>query len=943
MISRTSERKMRYVRVGLLLAWFVLIVSLFWDPLTPRLTMPDNMASPFHLRSAPVMVQGTPLPAAPYSMANRMFWTMVLPLVPLFLMVFGHETWRRVCPLSHFSQIPHMLGWQRKIKVLNRRSGRVDRVLALLPEAWLRRNHYYFQFGFLSLGVCARILFVNADRIALVGIFAFILGFALVIGLIYGGKTWCNYLCPISVIQDIYTGPGGLLDSKAHLAATPVGQSMCRTPGPNGDQSICVGCTTNCPDIDLENSYWRTLELNQKRFMYYGFFGLVFAFYTYYLVYSGGWDYYMSGAWTHESGQMGKLMSPGFYYGGVAVPIPKILAAPLYFAVCIAIAYWLWVLIERGYARLAALRGNALSKARLRHQMLTVCAFLTFNLFYVFAGRPNILLMPPWAIKLIDVVLVFASVTWLVRSLARDADLYSRERVARSLRDQLVRMGFRSEDMLEGRPIDQLSADEVYVLAKTLPNFSVAQKREAYRAILSEALESGHTKSAESLKLLSDVREQLGLTDADHHAITDALGVQDPGLLDPEARGSVELQVRRENYRKFLADLVHRECPAGVTPARYLASAPALDAIGPVRTFFGISEEDHARIIGEIGADETHVITSAQSLLEKLRELEIGRLSLVFDSRPEGLLIRHALLLKQKALIPELVSIIASIGDRQVARSFAQSLYVLAGKEVGAITAEAIEAAPEAIRDALLRMTSDPVLWSYLDIIEASKPPDEVFGGLIGDRDPVVAALAISALAATKPATAERAAAELQARLETPSPVVEDALAAVTLRVRSDTIVVMAELLAVEVFAGLDLDTLAQIARQSALVSFGAGDQICRFGESSNSMFVLVRGETEAWIEGEQGRVVFRRGKPGAVFGELGVITGVPRTASIEVISPTAEVIAIPRDVVDELLSRDLHAARAILGVVSSYLLTARPATVLPPRRAAVEVRAAAQ
>jgi len=106
---------------------------------------------------------------------------------------------------------------------------------------------------------------------------------------------------------------------------------------------------------------------------------------------------------------------------------------------------------------------------------------------------------------------------------------------------------------------------------------------------------------------------------------------------------------------------------------------------------------------------------------------------------------------------------------------------------------------------------------------------------------------------------------------------------------------------------------------------------------------VLVRGETEAWIEGEQGRVVFRRGKPGAVFGELGVITGVPRTASIEVISPTAEVIAIPRDVVDELLSRDLHAARAILGVVSSYLLTARPATVLPPRRAAVEVRAAAQ
>src|SRR5262249_15131968 len=125
-------------------------------------------------------------------------------------------------------QIPHSLGWQRKLKVLNRRSGRVDRALALLPETWLRRNHHYFQFGFLTLGICGRILFYNSNRIALVGIFAFILGFALVIGLLYGGKTWCNYFCPISVIQNIYTGPGGLLDSKAHLTLTPVSQSMCR-------------------------------------------------------------------------------------------------------------------------------------------------------------------------------------------------------------------------------------------------------------------------------------------------------------------------------------------------------------------------------------------------------------------------------------------------------------------------------------------------------------------------------------------------------------------------------------------------------------------------------------------------------------------------------------------------------------------------------------------
>ncbi len=934
---------MRLVRTMLLVAWFVLIASLFWDPLTPVLTAPDNVKSPFHLGSGTVLVQGKELPAQPYEMGNRIFWTMVLPLVPIFLMVFGHETWRRVCPLSHFSQVPHMLGWQRQTRRLNRGSGRVDRVLALLPsESWLQRNHYYFQFGFLALGVSARILFNNSNRYALVATFAFFLAFALIIGLLYGGKTWCNYLCPISVIQDIYTGPGGLLDSKAHITPAPVGQSMCRAPGPNGDRSICVGCTTNCPDVDLENSYWRTLESDQKRFMYYGFFGLVFAFYTYYFVYAGGWAYYMTGAWTHESGQVGKLLAPGFYIFDTAIPIPKLIAVPLYFAACIAVSYGLFLLIELAYARFAAWRGQALSKARLRHQMLTVCAFLTFNLFYIWAGRPNILLMPPWGVKLIDVLIVFVSVVWLARSLARDADIYRRERSARSLRDQLVRMGFRSEDVLEGRPIDQLSADEVYVLAKTLPNFTVAQKREAYRAILTEALESGHTKSAESLKLLSDVREQLGLTDADHNEITEAVGVQDPALLDPEAQGSAELQIRRENYRKFLADLVQRECPAGVKPADYLASAEALEAIGPVRTFFGISEDDHARIVGELAEDETRVIESARNMLEKLRELEIARLSLVFDSRPEALLVRHAVLLKQKVLIREMVSIIASIGDREIARSFAQSLYVLTGKEIEAAAADTIEGTAAEVRDAFRQMTSDPVLWSYLDIIEASKPADEVFVGLIGDRDPVVAALAISALESTDRAAAEGMAADLLARVETPSLLVEEALAGVARGIRADTIVIMAELLAVDVFAALDLDTLAYIARQSAVQTFSTGEQICRFGENSETMFVLVRGETEAWVEGEHGRVVFRHGKPGAVFGEIGVITSSPRTASVEVVSPTAEVIAIPRQVIDDLLSRDLHATRAILSVVSNYLLSARPATVLPPRPAVAEVRALA-
>ena len=144
MLSRTPERKMRLVRSGLLLGWFILILSLIWDPLTPAFTAPENQGSPFRLLGVPVIVQGHPLSLQPYPMGSRIFWTILLPLLPLILMLFGHETWRRICPLSHFSQIPHMLGWQRKVKKLNRNTGRVRARIGFRPRLMAASKSFVF-------------------------------------------------------------------------------------------------------------------------------------------------------------------------------------------------------------------------------------------------------------------------------------------------------------------------------------------------------------------------------------------------------------------------------------------------------------------------------------------------------------------------------------------------------------------------------------------------------------------------------------------------------------------------------------------------------------------------------------------------------------------------------------------------------------------------------
>jgi len=160
MFGRISEQAIRVVRWALVGGWLLIIASLLFDPVSARLTAPDAAFSPFRLNraaSAPAAadryrcpvageggavdwaalpagtcdprcarVQGHCLVQRPYAMGARVFWTMILPLVPLFLMVFGHEAWRRICPLSALAQIPRALGLQRRERITDPRSGKVE-------------------------------------------------------------------------------------------------------------------------------------------------------------------------------------------------------------------------------------------------------------------------------------------------------------------------------------------------------------------------------------------------------------------------------------------------------------------------------------------------------------------------------------------------------------------------------------------------------------------------------------------------------------------------------------------------------------------------------------------------------------------------------------------------------------------------------------------------
>ena len=60
---------------------------------------------------------------------------------------------------------------------------------------------------------------------------------------------------------------------------------------------------------------------------------------------------------------------------------------------------------------------------------------------------------------------------------------------------------------------------------------------------------------------------------------------------------------------------------------------------------------------------------------------------------------------------------------------------------------------------------------------------------------------------------------------------------------------------------------------------FGAGEVIVRQGETGRSLFVVHRGEVVVRLEPD-GREVART-RPGGVFGEMSLLTGDPRTATV--------------------------------------------------------------
>ncbi|NJK50644.1 hypothetical protein HC931_23250 [Candidatus Gracilibacteria bacterium] len=557
MLSKVSEKRMHQIRWVLTVGWLILIFSLFYDPISSVLTEPNNLSSPVRLRpeifldpEKCVKVQGECLSEQAYSLGARLWWAVIVPIAIFILLVFGHEFWRRICPLSFLSQIPRALGLQRKRKVVDSLTGRTRYELVTIGEnSWLGRNHLFLQFGLFVLGLIARILFVNSDRTAL-GIFlVFTILSAIFVGYLYAGKSWCNYFCPMAPVQMVYNGPRGLFGSQAHQQQKPsVTQSMCRFIDSTGqEKSACVACKAPCIDIDAEKTYWEELKKPGRKLVQYGYLGMVYAFYFYYFLYAGNWDYYFSGAWTHEESQLATVFSPGFYLFDRAIPIPKLFAVPLTFAFFVGFAYLIGVKLEKAYRFYRHRKDRRVSSQQAQHVIFTLCTVVSFWIFFSFGARPNLNLIPTSVLLGFNGLIVLVSSLWLYQTLGRTSEQYSRESLATSLQKQLKKLDIDFSHFLEGRSLEDLNPDELYALAKVLPGFTHQNRLQIYTGVLKDALEQRSVTPIGSLTVFQALREELGIRDREHQEIIDKLCLDNSDLIAPHLRqiSDSEMTIRR--------------------------------------------------------------------------------------------------------------------------------------------------------------------------------------------------------------------------------------------------------------------------------------------------------------------------------------------------------------------------------------------------------------
>ena len=107
--------------------------------------------------------------------------------------------------------------------------------------------------------------------------------------------------------------------------------------------------------------------------------------------------------------------------------------------------------------------------------------------------------------------------------------------------------------------------------------------------------------------------------------------------------------------------------------------------------------------------------------------------------------------------------------------------------------------------------------------------------------------------------------------------------------------------LSTPLFDGFSPDELVAVMRGLELATFEAGDVVVAEGAPGDSMFILTSGRVKAYVKTPKGRSMkVQEFEEGDFFGEIAVLTGKPRTATLTA-AVDCECLVLNRETLDEI------------------------------------------
>lgn len=760
-------------------------------------------------------------------LAGRAVWTIAVAALPLFIVLVGYHRWRRICPLAFFAQLPAKLG----------RPGRRK------AGPWLEANYYYLVVGVFVFSLWLRLVATNGDARAISIFFALLSLAALASGFLYTGKTWCNYFCPVSFVEKIYTEPHGLRET------------------PNSQCDKCTACKKFCPDISEENGYWKEVGSGPKRLAYFAFPGLVFGFYFYYYLQSGTWAYYFGGGWTDEPGVFAAAFRPGTAgatAGFFFLPsVPRAAASFVTLVLCGAASFAVFSWAERAVGGWARARGLEAEADGRRHLTFSLAAFTAFVTFYTFAGAPTLWKLP-WAVPHLFLVLVVLTATaFLLRRLGRTQKRFAEETLARNI----VR---RWEWPGEQAPRDLREAFLVHTIRSGEVTRHAARVLEIYKEAVQDAISEGFV-SREDVQKLVRLRERLNIKKAEHEKVMAALAADDRALLDDPARHlSPEKCLQLKSYERALEGFVGR------APADEDLSDGAF--VSRLRREYRVTKEEHDAVLDRLGGGRKAL---AARLAEELHVIERAAATGARLAREPSALHRFLsyLLRRRRATAAERLLNVLGLGEGEARVEEARRKLTEGDRAARLSGVEELGAA------------APPWVAEYLKGASATVADYE--GSALEDLlvtytnsvDPHVraaAALALSRRGAAGAGALERLRGdEYEVVREVVGSVESGGAGGLTVLEK------MVALHGVELFATLEPEELEELARACEAEAYPAGSVVCAEGERGDRVFVILEGEVRVVRGGGAAASVVSVERAGSVLGEMAVLDAAPRAATV--------------------------------------------------------------